>query len=106
MKHNACVCFKPNTRNEAQELIRSTHGTNFKIKNKCCYETTVPVQTKADKECSNELYDFSIDRLKVAQIDTSQHGYAEVSNEEEMRNKNRHTKKQQKRLNNYQIMKQ
>ena len=105
MKHNSCVCFKPNMRSEAQEWIRSTYGTTFKIKNKDFYEVTVPVQTKADKECVNELHDLIVDRLKVVQTDTSKYSHAEVSNKEEMSNKNRHKKTQKKHLKNNQMMK-
>ena len=50
----------------------------FKIKNKDCYETTVPTQENADKEHSNESHDFIVDRLNVVQIDTSKHSCAEV----------------------------
>ena len=92
MKQNACAYFKPHTRSEAQEWIRSTCGKTFKIKNKECYETTVPIHLKADKERSTELHDFIIDRLKVVQIDTSKYSHAEVVNKEEMSNKDRHEK--------------
>ena len=63
MNQNTCIYFKPHMRSEAQKWIRVKHGKTFKIKNKDKCETIVPIQTKADKENSNEIHDFIIDRL-------------------------------------------